>query len=146
MRVEDDGFCFACGPGNPHGLKLVFSVDPVSLTSTAETVLAPGFNGWKGVAHGGIVSTLLDESMIYACGALGWLSVTAEINVRFRRPVPTGKALTVRGFVLENRTRFFEARAEVTRKGEVLAQATGKMMPVKEVDDITSYLQGRYGN
>jgi uncharacterized protein (TIGR00369 family) len=143
MKLEDDGFCFACGPGNARGLKLRFRVDPEALTASTETVLDPCFNGWKGVAHGGIVTALLDETMIYACGGLGWLSVTAEISVRFRKPVPTGESIVVTGFVLESGGRFYTARAEIARNDEVLATATGRMMPVMKVDNIVDYLQGR---
>lgn len=145
MNLEDDGFCFACGPGNKSGLRLKFKVDTLARTATTETVLDHQFNGWRGVAHGGIVSTLLDETMIYACGVTGWLSVTAEITVRFLRPVPTGVAVTVTGYMVEDRGRFYITRGEVTKDGETLASATGKMFPVKKVADIEHYLQGRYG-
>ncbi len=145
MNLEDDGFCFACGPGNPRGLRLVFTVDAGARTATTSTVLDGHFNGWKGVAHGGIVSALLDETMIYACGSLGWLSVTAEMTVRFIRPVPTGVPLVVKGCVHSDLGRFFTAGSEITGNGVVLASATGKMFPVKRVDDISKYLEGKYG-
>jgi uncharacterized protein (TIGR00369 family) len=145
MNLENDGFCFACGPGNKNGLGLKFKVDAVTRTATTETVLDDHFNGWKGFAHGGIVPTLLDETMIYACGATGWLSVTAEITVRFIRPVPTGVSITVTGCMVEDRGRFYVTRGEVTKDGETLASATGKMFPVKKVPDIEHYLEGRYG-
>lgn len=145
MRLEDEGFCFACGPSNKSGLGLKFRVDGQTCSATAETTLDHRFNGWKGFAHGGIVSTLLDETMIYACGSTGWLSVTAEITVRFLRPVPTGVPITVTGYMVEDRGRFYSTRGEITREGEVLATATGKMFPVRQVPDIENYLQGRYG-
>lgn len=145
MNLEDDGFCFACGPGNKCGLRLKFRVDAQARTATTETVLDPRFNGWKGVAHGGIVSTLLDETMIYACGGTGWLSVTAEITVRFLRPVPTGVPVTVTGYMVEDRGRFYITRGEITKDGETLASATGKMFPVKKVPNIEHCLQGGYG-
>lgn len=145
MNLENDGFCFACGPGNRNGLGLKFMVDAVARTATTETVLDDHFNGWKGFAHGGIVSTLLDETMIYACGVTGWLSVTAEITVRFIRPVPTGVPISVTGCMVEDRGRFYVTRGEVTKDGETLASATGKMFPVQKVSDIERYLQGRFG-
>ncbi|MFO7627168.1 MAG: PaaI family thioesterase [Candidatus Fermentibacteraceae bacterium] len=145
MNLEDEGFCFACGPGNKSGLRLKFKVDAKARTATTETVLDHHFNGWKGFAHGGIVSTLLDETMIYACGVTGWLAVTAEITVRFLRPVPTGVPVTVTGYMVEDRGRFYVTGGEITKDGETLASATGKMFPVKKVPDIEHYLQGRYG-
>lgn len=145
MKVQDDGRCFACGPANPVGLKLVFQVDRELRSARTTVTLAEHFNGWKGVAHGGIVSTLLDETMIYACGSLGWLSVTGEITVRFRKPVPTELPLLVEGFVLEDRGRFFTAEGRISLEDQVLAVSTGKMFPVKRVDDIGLYLRGKSG-
>ena len=144
MNLEDDGHCFACGPENRVGLKLVFRVDRENRSARADVTLAKHFNGWKGITHGGIVSTLLDEAMIYAYGALGWLSVTGEITVRFRKPVPTEKQLLVEGFVLEDRRRFITAHGRITLLDEILAVASGKMLPVKRVDDIRLYLQDRH--
>jgi hypothetical protein len=53
--------CFACGTDNPIGLNLQFYrlADDVC----TEITLDKQYEGWEGVIHGGIVSTLLDEVM-----------------------------------------------------------------------------------
>jgi uncharacterized protein (TIGR00369 family) len=92
----DDGRCFACGPFNAEGLHLRFVPDGEDAVR-ADVVLPPRFQGWRGVAHGGIVMMLLDEAMAHACGRLGLRGVTAAMQLRFREPVPLGVPLVVRG-------------------------------------------------
>jgi uncharacterized protein (TIGR00369 family) len=93
----DDGYCFACGPENPIGLRLHFQ--PEGDGVRAETTLAAEFQGWQSVAHGGIAMALLDEAMAHAAGAAGHRGVTASINVRFRKPVPIGAVIAITGRV-----------------------------------------------
>ena len=75
--------------------------------------LEPAYQGWKGVAHGGIVALLLDEAMAYAAGAHGYLGVTAEMKLRFRNAVPIGEPLRVRGKVLWQRRNVFGIEASI---------------------------------
>jgi acyl-coenzyme A thioesterase PaaI-like protein len=52
------------------------------------------------VAHGGIQATLLDEAMGFATRtAVGddQIIVTADFSLRYRRPVPIGEELRIRG-------------------------------------------------
>ena len=124
----DDGKCFACGPYAEGGIGLRFVPDG-DLRVRAETELAPRFQGWAGVAHGGIVMTLLDEGMAHACAAAGERGMTAEVKVRFRKPVPLGAPLVVRGVVAERRSRALRVQAAVELPdGTVLAAAEGTFM------------------
>ena len=47
--------CFACGELNAHGLHLALHV--TGETCWTELTLLPDFQGWEGIAHGGIVAT-----------------------------------------------------------------------------------------
>ena len=56
--------------------------------------------GAPGVAHGGIQAALLDEAMgmaIQTGSEEEAYVVTAEFKLRYRRPVPVGEPLVVRG-------------------------------------------------
>jgi len=93
QRLET-GRCFGCGPDNGSGLHLEFERrddDTVASTVTLHEDLC----GWEGVAHGGIVSLLLDEVTSW-CVALCLQErcfVTRELNVRYVRPTPVGQEL-----------------------------------------------------
>ena len=56
--------CFACGTLNIHGLHLELHVEDGRCWT--ELTLPERFEGWEGIAHGGIVCTILDEVMAWA--------------------------------------------------------------------------------
>lgn len=124
----DDGKCFACGPFADRGIGLRFEPDGDGRVRGA-VVLEPRFQGWAGIAHGGIVMTLLDEGMAHACAAAGERGMTAEVKVRFRKPVPLGEPLVVRGWIDERRGRVLRVAAAVEdAHGTVLAGSEGSFV------------------
>ncbi len=132
--VVDDGRCFACGHENPHGIGLRFAVTGPGAVES-RIVLDPRFQGYAGIAHGGIVMTLLDEGMAHAAGAAGVLGVTASIDIRFRAPVPLGEELLVRGTVnwqrrgvLDMAAAVLDARSADTAAPLVFATAAGRFV------------------
>ena len=124
----DDGNCFACGPANASGLHLHFDRDPREGV-VASVNLAPQFQGWRGIAHGGIVMALLDEAMAHAAGFAGHRGVTASVSVRFRKPVPLERPIEVRGRVTWRRRNVLGVEASVADvRGRLLAQAEGSFV------------------
>ena len=83
--------CFACGELNEHGLHLLLHTDASGCRT--ELTLEPGFQGWEGVAHGGILATILDEVMGWAVIGRGTWGVTARMTVDYKRPVHVGTAI-----------------------------------------------------
>jgi uncharacterized protein (TIGR00369 family) len=133
-EVKNDGHCFACGPHSEIGLRLVFATTG-DRAVRAQTTLAKPYQGWVGVAHGGIVMTLLDEGMAHAAGAVGYRGVTGEIRVRFRRPVPIGEPLAVEGRVLWQRGRVLGLEARVCdAAGTTLASGEGRFVARGKVE------------
>lgn len=136
MQVPiDDGRCFACGPENEIGLRLRFEragEDGVR----ARTMLRPEFQGWQGIAHGGVALSLLDEAMAHAAGAAGHRGVTASLNARFRKPVPLGVPLTIQGRVKWTRRNVLELSASVAdESGAVLVEAEGRFVSQGRIED-----------
>ncbi len=125
----DDGHCFACGRKNELGLQMRFREEPGRVV--CGVILPPWLQGWRGIAHGGAVSLLLDEAMAHAIGHTGFLAATASMSLRFRQPVPVGERVTVRARVIEQRLGAASAEAEVLNaQGEPLASAEAKFMIV----------------
>lgn len=138
----DDGKCFACGPDNPIGLHLRFEREGESVR--AQTTLASHFQGWQSIAHGGIAMSLLDEAMAHAAAAAGHRGVTASISVRFRKPVPLGEPLTLRGRVAWQRRNVMGLEASVTdAAGTVLVDGEGKFVSMGAIDAIDDRRVGR---
>jgi len=135
----DDGNCFACGPTNPIGMHLHFDRASDSEGVLARVTLAPQYQGWRGIAHGGIVMALLDEAMAHAAGFAGHRGVTATVSVRFRKPVPLEQPIEVRGRVTWQRRNVLGVEANIfDTAGNVLAHAEGSFVsrgPLEAADD-----------
>lgn len=90
--------CFACGTKNPIGLKLRFYRQDNYICS--DVILTGHHVGWQNMAHGGIISTLLDEVMSWTVIYFKkCFSVTRRMQVRYLRPVPVEVPLTVKGMI-----------------------------------------------
>lgn len=127
-RLEDDDRCFACGSKNPIGLRMEVSFEEGVAFSTV--TLKKDHQGWKGVAHGGIVSTLMDEVMAHAVIRTAGTGVTGSIDIRFRAPVPIEEPLRAEGRVENARGQvaITSARLLLEETGEVLAEAKGRFV------------------
>jgi acyl-coenzyme A thioesterase PaaI-like protein len=144
--------CFVCGESNSSGLKLRFQTDGQKVSS--KFIPRPEHIGFRGTVHGGIISTVLDEIMVWACAVpKGQFSYCAELNVRFASPLkPEQATLATAELTRDNRGRLFEASAELrTASGELIATATGKYLPINEeairgmLDDMVGDESGLFG-
>jgi uncharacterized protein (TIGR00369 family) len=133
-EVVDDGNCFACGPHNEDGLHLRFVRDGED-GAIGTVILDQKYQGYRGIAHGGIVMMLLDEVMAHATGMNGDKGMTASINVRFRKPVPLGVELTLRGRVTFTRSRMLALEGTVElADGTIHASSEGQFISRGKVD------------
>jgi acyl-coenzyme A thioesterase PaaI-like protein len=114
VKQPSSSTCFVCGVDNNQGLGLSFyETGPDSVETTA--VVPVHLQGYPGVAHGGIVTALLDEVTLRAAviGQPEHLMVTGKIEVWFRQAVPVGVPLRVAGTLLERKRRATRTRGEV---------------------------------
>ncbi len=131
MRLEDDNYCFACGKNNQCGLKLSFNYSNGRLTT--EFIPSKIYQGYKDITHGGIITTVLDEAMIQAAIAEGIMPVTAEINVRFKRPLMVNEKVVAEAEIIKKGSRLIEAQSRLlmASDGTVIAEASAKLIPSK---------------
>ncbi len=112
-RAEPQSCCFVCGADHPAGLRIRYQPNPDGSVAAHWT---PGsaWEGFRGIIHGGVLSTVLDEAMSKAVMHAGCEAVTGELRVRFRRPVAPAETLRIRGWILERRKRLIAAEASLT--------------------------------
>jgi len=125
--------CFVCGESNPIGLKLRFETDGRIVQT--RFVARPEHVGFRQTVHGGLIATLLDEIMVWACAVrTKRFSFCAELNVRFHNPLRPGEQVLATAELVENRRgKIFEAKGELRNEaGQILATGTGKYLPIKE--------------
>ena len=134
-RHYDDG-CFACGRKNPLGLHLDhFELENGQVTARFEP--RSDYRGAGTSLHGGIAATALDEILVWA-GLLGEkvLSVTATMDLRFRRPVEVTDSITVRARVDERRGRRLFTSGELLVDEEVCVGATGLYLATADLGEM----------
>jgi acyl-coenzyme A thioesterase PaaI-like protein len=117
--------CFACGELNEHGLHLDLHVEGDRCWT--QLSLPDRFQGWDGIAHGGVVCTILDEVMAWSLASTDNWGLTARMSVDFRKPVRLGRPIRGEGWIAANRRRIIETAARLidAETGEVLATAAG---------------------
>ena len=128
MLYKDDNHCFACGGLNPEGLHM--EVSRGDGRARAEVTLRETHQGWKDMAHGGLVSTVLDEIMAHAVVDQEPQAATVELKIRFRSKVPLNKPLVTEGWIVRKDKRRVIAEAELRLKedNELLAKAESKFL------------------
>jgi uncharacterized protein (TIGR00369 family) len=123
--------CFGCGQANPAGLHLEFLLaaddSVVCLAAIPDT-----FEGPPGYLHGGIIATLMDETMSKAVRAKGLTAMTRQMEIEYLHPVPSGAPIRMEGRVLrsEGRRNWTEARI-LDEKGTVLATGKGLFIEIR---------------
>ena len=139
-KQPNSKMCLVCGLKNPFGLHTSFYE---LANSELLAVFSPReeHQSYPGRLHGGIISTILDETigraiMIQSEGEI-W-GVTVDLQVRFKHPVPLDEELRVIGRITKNSSRFFEGTGELLlQDGTVAAEGHGKYLkaPLEKIAD-----------
>jgi uncharacterized protein (TIGR00369 family) len=141
---SDDGWCYVCGPHNPQGLRLDWTLDENG-TARARFRADRVHQGWRGVVHGGILAALLDEAMAQCAWKNNKPTVTGSIEIRYRRPAPTTAMLLAEGRLVADRGRALRMEALVKDEstGTVYADARGTCFRIRPLDNHAEVNGGR---
>jgi len=127
--------CFVCGVENPLGLQLRF-YDSEPGQVAAEYTLHENYQGYPGVAHGGVVAAMLDEAAgrsLMGDMVTPRFMFTARLNVRYRKNVPVGQPLRLVGKAGESRGRTATATSTIyDQAGNILAEAEALLINVPD--------------
>lgn len=140
VRISTDlseSMCFGCGQNNPIGLKLDFQWDG----KTARTEFTPTefHQAWPGIVHGGIITSMLDEAMAYACRFEGMNCVTGKMQIKFKRPASIDEPLIITGSITRKAKRLIETKASVSLPdGTLVAEGTATQFVIEAKPDDTS--------
>ena len=126
LPTSDSHDCFACSPKNASGLQMQFFTNDKAVF--ARVTIPDHLCGWNNVAHGGVIATILDETMGWATMyLLECISLTETLTVDYKKPVKISTALEV-----ESRIRELQGKREAIVEGvlttaddTICATATG---------------------
>ncbi|KAG5928397.1 hypothetical protein E4U42_000693 [Claviceps africana] len=154
LTPQHDQFVGATLASHPRGLRHMLSFfyhahdaalrDPNHFVREVHTLfsLADGLSGYRGLIHGGVTATMMDEAMgtvneiNTALGKHGLVhqrsSVTAELDVKFLRPVPAPGVVCVTAWTEGIEGRKTRMRCEVKDgEGTVLARGASTWIALK---------------
>ena len=123
--------CFGCGEANATGLQLKFFLAPDGAVVCPASI-STSFEGPSGYLHGGVIATLLDETMSKAVRARGLTAMTRHLEVDYRRPVPSAASIRMEGRICrsEGRKHWVEAWI-LDEKNTTLAHGKGLFVEVR---------------
>ena len=134
--------CFVCGKDNPFGLNITFIKEKNKVK--ANFIPESKHQGFKGIVHGGILFSILDEIMGRAILiAKKVMTLTVEIDIKYRRKAKIGEEIIFTAQVINDLSRLIEAQAQVCKKdGTLLAEAIGKfiVLPSDMQKEVEKYL------
>jgi uncharacterized protein (TIGR00369 family) len=121
--------CFVCGETRLGRLGVRFKV--VNGTVRATFTPTEKHVGFPGIVHGGIITALLDEAMVWAIyAATGQFALSAEITVRFLKPLPVGQTVEIVGYLVRKQRRIWEVASEIHDEQAIIyARAWGRFVP-----------------
>lgn len=137
LQARTQNRCIVCGQENPYGLHIHFVRERDGVIS-AEWQPTENWEGFKGIVHGGIISTVLDEAMSKAVAAMKCEALTGELRVRFRHHVSAGESLRIRGWVVGKVKRLVKAEATLmAADGSERAHAWARFLALPGSDPAT---------
>ena len=137
QKQPNSSYCFVCGLKNVAGVKVRF-YETFAADGTAEILARfsgqPIHQGYPGRMHGGVLTGVLDETIVRAINYGSGVDVerwgiTVELTTRFLHPVPLEVEINARGRVLTHNRRMFTGSGEICLPdGTVAVRAEGKFL------------------
>ncbi len=126
--------CFVCGPDNPIGLRIPFAFDG----GVCRGEFTPGSDhvGFDGIAHGGIIFSVLDDVMANWLFLQGGRGFTAKCEIRFRDPLKVGETVDLECHAVKRKGRLLMLNSTARRRdGTLVAEADASFM----IDDFGAF-------
>ncbi len=111
VAIEAANMCFACGPDNPIGLRIKFTLND----GVCSGDFTAGVNhvGYANTVHGGIIFSALDDVMANVLYLQNIKAHTARCEVRYRKALEVGQPVRLRGWIESERKRLIVLKGEV---------------------------------
>ena len=109
--IEAATMCFACGPDNPIGLGIRFTLDDG--VCTAEFTPTENHVGYENTVHGGIIFSALDDVMANVLYLQDIKAHTARCEIRYRQALEVGSTVRLKGWIENERRRLYVLKGEM---------------------------------
>jgi acyl-coenzyme A thioesterase PaaI-like protein len=107
--------CFGCGPDHPSGFRLAFEMEGDEVVTRFTP--GPTHQGPLRLMHGGLISTLADETAAWVVLArLGKFGFTTKFEARFVKGVRVGVEAVARGRMTKHTSRIVHVRVLISQE------------------------------
>jgi uncharacterized protein (TIGR00369 family) len=109
---------------SPIGIDLLFCLE--GNTARTQFVLNENHQGPSGLIHNGILACLMDVAMGWIARHIGGVnSVTAKMDIDYRRQARTGEPLIMTALITKNSKRLLEEKVRIEdQSGGLIAEGT----------------------
>lgn len=125
--------CFVCGEKNPIGLKLTFNYHG-NLASTTFKLPAL-YEGYNDIIHGGIIASILDETMAKAILHKNIKAFTVNLNIDYKKPLKPNHPYVAEGTICIIKRKTITAAASIFDGNTVYAFAKAKFFIIENLND-----------
>ena len=131
-KQNNSSRCIVCGDKNPFSLNgRFYELDNNELVGIFN--VRDLHQSFPGRVHGGMIVAMLDETI----GRAMWIekpgswAVTVELNVKYKKPIPTDTILRAVGRITRDSRKIFEGTGEILlENGDIAAEAWAKYIRV----------------
>lgn len=126
--------CAVCGSENNNAYSLGVRFAPQNDNSVvSHFTVQSRHQGYSGLLHGGIASSLLDAAMTHCLFKHKITALTAQLDVRYHSPIKVGECVQVTGELLSVKRGVYFLKAGLTVADELRVSAGGKFIVSKTV-------------
>lgn len=121
--------CAVCGTeeNNDYSLGAKFEAQDAH-SVCGEFVVLPRHQGYLGLLHGGIASSLLDAAMTHCLLSQQIAALTAQLDVRYHAPIKVGEQIEVKGQLVSVKRGVYFLKAVLSVDQEIRVSANGKFI------------------
>lgn len=127
-QIVEANMCFACGPDNPIGLRIKFSLHDGRCVGS----FSPGAHhvGFPDIVHGGIIYSALDDVMANLLYLQAIKAHTARCEIRYRKALHVGQQINLSSWIDTERKRLvvIKGEARLDEGGDLIADCTASFM------------------
>jgi acyl-coenzyme A thioesterase PaaI-like protein len=127
--IEND-HCIICGQKNSNGLMINYEILPDGKIF-GQWIPSIKHEGFKGIVHGGLLSTVIDEAMSKSIIAQHIEALTVELNVRFHHYAEPDELLNIQGWIVtQNKRKILTEGILETDSGKKIAHGWGTFLVI----------------
>ncbi len=130
LRAMENDHCVICGQENSDGLMINYTVLPDGKIF-GQWIPSVRYEGFKGIIHGGLLSTVIDEAMSKSIIAQHIEALTVELKVRFHHYAEPDELLNIHGWIVtKNKRKILTEGILETESGKEIAHGWGTFLTI----------------